>query len=75
MAPFAKSDIIKYRKIYDYANPTTDEYELVVVANFGESDRIDVEHIEKEHINKFLKNVCVLLKEIKHHSNIYHGNI
>ena len=56
-------------------DPEKNIYEVVSVCDFGESERIDVENIEKEHINKFLKNVCVLLLDLRKFDNIYHGNI
>ena len=72
---FAKNDIIKYSDVRDYIDEKEGYYELVVISDFGESERIDVENIEKEHINKFLKNVCLLLKDLKKYDFIYHSNI
>ena len=73
--PFAKSDIIKLNNLFNFDNNMESYYEIVILYEFGESDRIDVENIEKQHINKFLKNACLLLKDLKKFDNIYHGNI
>lgn len=42
---------------------------------YGESDRIDVSRIEHSHITNFLKNICILLEDLKKLQNVYHGNI
>ena len=57
--PFAKNDIAKIEYVYE----------------FGESDRIDIENIEIVHINKFLKNMCILLNDLMKFDSIYHSNI
>ncbi len=63
--PFAKSDIVRLRYMFDLELEMIDYFELVIVADYGEADRIDVERIEKVHINNFLKNVCILLQDLK----------
>ena len=73
--PFAKNDIVKLNYIFEFDDKVNNYFELVVVADYGEADRIDVENISGEHINKFLKNVCVLLSDLKKFDEIYHGNI
>ena len=74
-APFAKNDIIKYCDVLDFVDLNKKYFEIVVICDFGESERIDIKNIEKDHINKFLKNVCLLLKDLKKFDNIYHSNI
>ena len=74
-APFAKNDIIKYCDVLDFINVDNEYYEIIVICDFGESERIDIKNIEKDHINKFLKNVCLLLKDLKKFDDIYHSNI
>ena len=61
--------------MFKYEDPVNNKFEVVSVCDFGESDRIDVKNIQKEHINKFLKNVCVLLLDLQKFDKIYHGNI
>lgn len=51
--------------IFEYDDPMETNYELVIVLEFGETDRIDVKQIENSHINKFMKNVSNLLSEVK----------
>lgn len=73
--PFAKNDIVNLNYLFDFDNEIDRYYELILVYDYGESDRIDVENISTAHINKFLKNVCLLLNDLKKFDGIYHGNI
>ena len=73
--PFAKNDIVNLNYIFDFDNDNDEYFELILVYDYGESDRIDVENISTAHINKFLKNVCLLLNDLKKFDGIYHGNI
>ncbi len=66
------TDIIKYNKVFSFETP--DHQELIVVIDFGDSGVIDLDLIEKAHINKYQKNVCLLLKNLDKHQ-LYHGNI
>jgi hypothetical protein len=50
-------------------------FELIIIEEYGETDRIDLPKIEYKHIIVFLKNMCLLLEDIKKFQNIYHGNI
>jgi hypothetical protein len=72
---FAKSDIIKLHKIFFAEDAATHYFELVLVTDIGEPDRIDIEHIKPEQIIKFLKTVCTLLEDIKRQESLYHGNV
>ena len=67
--------MIKIINIYNLDIPEIDYFEIVVVTEVGESDRIDVNNIEMTHIRKFLKNFCILLRDLKKFNNLYHGNI
>ena len=73
--PFAKSDIVKLRNFFELELEVVNYYEIVVVCDYGESDRINVAQIQRSHINNFLKNLCVLLQDLKKIQKIYHGNI
>ena len=72
---FAKTDIAKLNYVFDFDDNEEGYYEVVVIFEYGESDRIDIESISNNHINKFLKNVCLLLSELKSYDKIYHNNI
>ena len=71
----AKNDIIKINLIYSADIKEDNYYELILVMDIGEPDRIDIENIQSEHITKFLKTVCNLLEDIKNYDKLYHGNI
>ena len=71
---FSKNDIIRVLSVHFTEEESEGYYELVVLFEYGEADRIDVERIEKQHIHKFLKNITVLLADVKK-SDIYHSNI
>jgi hypothetical protein len=71
----AKNDIIKINQIY-YADFKDENYfEIALVMDIGEPDRIDIDMIQSEHITKFLKTVCHLLEDLKKFDSLYHGNI
>ena len=72
---FSKNDIIKLHYIFDFEDKKKGFFEIVTVFDYGEADRIDRENISDPHINKFLKNVCLLLKELKDFNGIYNGNL
>lgn len=59
----------------EYEDPNKEDFEVVIVLEFGETDRIDVSQIENSHVNKFMKNVSVLLGELKTQLFRSHGNI
>jgi hypothetical protein len=73
--PFAKTDIIRLHQIHNFDIEEENYYEVVLIFDLGEPDRIDIDNIESQHINKFLKNVCLLLQDLKKYDEIYHGNI
>lgn len=73
--PFAKSDIVKLKNFYELELEIVNYFEIVVVCDYGESDRINVAQIQRSHINNFLKNLCVLLQDLKKIQRLYHGNI
>ena len=72
---YAKSDIVRLNYVYDYTDEKENYYEIVTILDYGEADRIDIESISTNHINKFLKNVCLLLTELNSFDAIYNGNI
>jgi hypothetical protein len=74
-APLSKSDIIKLRGMYHHDDPDNNSFELDLLFDYGESDRIDVEQVQVHQITKFLKNVCLLLLDLKSKTDLYHGNI
>ena len=67
--------MIKIYDIHEFNIPEINYYELIVIMECGESDRIDVNNIEMTHISKFLKNVCILLRDLEKFDDLYHGNI
>ncbi len=67
--------MIKIYNCYNFEIPEMDYYELIVIMELGESDRIDISNIEMTHISKFLKNVCILLEDLDKFDKLYHGNI
>lgn len=73
--PFAKTDIIRLHQIHNFDVEEDNYFEVVLIFDLGEPDRIDIDNIESQHINKFLKNVCLLLQDLKKFDEIYHGNI
>ena len=50
-------------------------YEIIVISDYGESDCIDIEKIEELHIIRFLKNLCILLKDAMGVYDLYHSNL
>ena len=74
-SPFSKNDIIKLHYIFDGKDKDSGGYELVTIFDYGEPDRIDLKNISDPHINKFLKNVCILLTELKDFNGMYNGNL
>lgn len=46
-----------------------------MISDYGESDCIDIEKIEELHIIRFLKNLCILLKDAKNIYKLYHSNL
>jgi tetratricopeptide (TPR) repeat protein len=71
----AKNDIIKINQIYSAEVADENYFELVLLMDIGEPDRIDIENIQLDHITKFLKTVCNLLKDLHQFDHLYHGNI
>jgi hypothetical protein len=50
-------------------------FEIIVISDYGEADCIDIEKIEELHIIRFLKNLCILLKDAKNIYKLYHSNL
>lgn len=73
--PLAKSDIIKLHQVWSAEDAPNSAFELVLLFDLGEADRIDVDQIQVPQITKFLKSVCLLLQDLKRRSDLYHGNI
>lgn len=73
--PFGKSDILKLQHLYQLSFPEENYFEIILLEEYGESDRIDIPKIEQKHITMFLKNLCLLLEHIKKLQELYHGNI
>ena len=73
--PFAKTDIIRLHQIHNFDVEEENYFEVVLIFDLGEPDRIDIDNIESQHITRFLKNVCLLLQDLKKFDEIYHGNI
>jgi hypothetical protein len=71
----AKNDIIKINQIYSAELTEENYFELVLLMDIGEPDRIDIENIQLDHITKFLKTVCNLLRDLHQFDHLYHGNI
>lgn len=61
----SSKEVAELLRIFDFDDPMETNYELVIVLEFGETDRIDVNQIETNHINKFMKNVSLLLCQLK----------
>ncbi len=72
---YIRSDIVRIVDIFDFEDPANNFYELVLIFDYGEKDRIDVSNIQSHHINKFLNNICMLFKVLKEFDGIYHGNL
>lgn len=72
---FAKSDIVGLNYLFEFENANEGYFEIVTCWDYGETDRIDVEKIESHHITKFLKNVCVLLNDLKKFQKVAHKNL
>ena len=63
--PFSKSDLVLIWSL-EYADFEAESYfEIVMTQEYGEADRIDIKRIQTQHITDFLKNTCILLKDIK----------
>lgn len=45
MTPFSKSDIVKVVDVYDLDFEIEQYYELIIICEYGESDRIDIPKI------------------------------
>lgn len=73
--PLAKPDIVKLYQVYQFADPSNNYFELVMLFELGEADRIDIDQIQVQQITKFLKNVCILLQDLKSKNDLYQGNI
>ena len=73
--PLSKNDVIKLHALFNFEDPENNYFELAVVFDYGENDRIDVDQIQVQQITKFLKSVCVLLLDLKTKQDLYHGNI
>lgn len=73
--PFRKNDILKLQHLYQLSFPEDNYFEIILLQEYGESDRIDIPKIESKHITLFLKNLCLLLEDIKKLQELYHGNI
>lgn len=63
------------QNFYEYEDPMGEYFEIIIVIEFGETDWIEVNQIENSHINKFMKNVSMLLGELKKQLYRSHGNI
>ena len=74
-SPFAKNDIVNLNFVFDFYDQKDSYFELITITDYGEADRIDIENIGDSHINKFLKNVCVLLTELKKFNGLYNANL
>lgn len=70
-----KNYMIKFHFIHNFEDDKSNYYELIQVIDLGEPDRIILDQIEKEHINKFLRNICNLLNNIRQFDDLYHSNI
>ena len=57
--------MIEMSKMYEYRDDQKKYYEIIVLFRYGESDRIDLDNIEYHHIQQFLKNLCVVLHDVK----------
>lgn len=58
---FCKKEMIPISQIFDFVDRPKNYFELVILFKYGETDRIDIEKIENQHINQFLFNICNLL--------------
>jgi hypothetical protein len=73
--PHTKSDVIKLHELLVAEDAAASYFELILLFDLGDSDRIDVEQIKVHQLTKFLKTVCLLLQDLKKRSDLYHGNI
>ena len=67
--------MILISQIFDFVDRQQNYFELVILFKYGETDRIDIEKIENQHINQFLYNICNLLHDIKEKTGLTHNNI
>ena len=74
-ASFTRKDVIFLHYVLDYEDRHNGVYELITIFDYGESDRIDLDSISDSHINKFLKNVCIMLEDMKKFNGLYNGNL
>jgi hypothetical protein len=73
--PLAKSDVVKLNEVMSAEDAASSHFEVVLLFDLGESDRIDIDQIQIPQITKFLKSVCLLLLDLKNRSDLSHGNI
>lgn len=72
--PFAKSDITRLLRLVHFEDPISKIFEVLVFYELGEPDRIDIESALPEQIIHFLRNICILLQDLKSY-NLYHHNL
>jgi hypothetical protein len=73
--PLSKNDIIKLQALFPFEDPASNSFELNTQFDYGEADRIEIDLIQVHQITRFLKNVCLLLQDLKKKTDLYHGNI
>jgi hypothetical protein len=74
-SPTAKSEIAKLLKIHHYEEHSINYFELTLIFEYGDSDRINIAIIEPEQILRFIKNICLLLQDVYNFNQVTHGNL
>ncbi len=73
--PFAKSDLVKMAGMFHYENDNKNIFEIDCLFEYGGSDMIDLDSIKENQVLKFVKNILLIVMELKKYQNLYHGNI